>query len=81
VVHKPQYVDTIPKAISGKTRDLLKKADERGKLDEAIERLNLGAVENRNIKDLSGGELQRLAIAVASVERQTFTSSTSLPVT
>lgn len=58
VVHKPQYVDTIPKAVSGKTRDLLEKVDELGKTEEAVEKLQLGAVEDRDIKDLSGGELQ-----------------------
>ncbi|MFH0897604.1 MAG: ribosome biogenesis/translation initiation ATPase RLI, partial [Candidatus Bathyarchaeota archaeon] len=65
VIHKPQYVDTIPKVVTGKTHSILEKADERGKVEEAVARLQLGAVEDRDIKDLSGGELQRLAIAVA----------------
>ncbi len=65
IVHKPQYVDKVPKVVSGKVRSLLEKSDERGKVEEAVDRLQLGAVEDRNIADLSGGELQRLTIAVA----------------
>lgn len=65
VVHKPQYVDRVPKVVSGKVRRLLEKSDERGKVEEVMERLQLEAVEDRDIADLSGGELQRLTIAVA----------------
>lgn len=65
VVHKPQYVDRLPKVVSGQLRSLLTKVDERGKVEEAIKRLQLDAVEDRDIANLSGGELQRLAIATA----------------
>ncbi|UCH36965.1 MAG: ribosome biogenesis/translation initiation ATPase RLI [Candidatus Bathyarchaeota archaeon] len=65
VVHKPQYVDRIPRAVSGETGELLVKADERGKVDEMLRRLQLDTIENRAVEDLSGGELQRLAIAIA----------------
>jgi ATP-binding cassette subfamily E protein 1 len=64
-VHKPQYVDRIPRAVSGKISDLLEKADERGKVNEIMRRLQLETIENRAVEDLSGGELQRLAIAIA----------------
>ena len=65
VVHKPQYVDKIPKVVAGKMRNILEKVDERNKVDEVISRLKLDAVEDRNIEDLSGGELQRFAVAIA----------------
>ena len=65
VVHKPQYVDKIPSVVSGKLRNLLEEIDEREKVGEVIERLQLEAVEDRAIENLSGGELQRLAIATA----------------
>lgn len=61
---KPQYIETIPKVFKGKTKDLLEKFDERDIFDITIERLNLKSALNRNISDLSGGELQRVAIAV-----------------
>ncbi|MBS7614423.1 ribosome biogenesis/translation initiation ATPase RLI [Candidatus Bathyarchaeota archaeon] len=63
VVHKPQYVDKIPKVTSGKVNDLLEKVDERGKLAEISKTLQLEPFLDREISVLSGGELQRVAIA------------------
>lgn len=63
VSHKPQYVDKIPKAISGKVGELLEKVDERGNLDEIAGQLELKQVWNRPLEVLSGGELQRVAVA------------------
>jgi ATP-binding cassette subfamily E protein 1 len=62
---KPQYVDKIPKVVSDKVENLLSKVDERGKKVEVEERLELDVIKDRPIEVLSGGELQRLAIAVA----------------
>ena len=64
-VVKPQYVDLIPRAIKGKVRDLLKKVDDRGILDEITRELGLQNVLDRDIQQLSGGELQLVAIAAA----------------
>ncbi|KGK99003.1 ATPase [Methanococcoides methylutens] len=72
VSQKPQYVDMIPKAFNGKTRDLLEGTDERGVLDELVERLDLAPIINRNIGDLSGGELQRVAIAACAARDADF---------
>ena len=63
VVHKPQYVDKIPRAVSGKVGELLEKVDERGKLEALTEQLQLRIVWDRTLDVLSGGELQRVAIA------------------
>ncbi len=63
VAVKPQYIDQIPKVFSGSVRDLLATTDERGKLDYYIDRLALAAVIDRPITTLSGGELQRVALA------------------
>ena len=60
---KPQYIDFIPKVFTGTIRDLLKTTDERGKLDELVSALRLGAILDHQIATLSGGELQRVAIA------------------
>jgi ATP-binding cassette subfamily E protein 1 len=65
VSHKPQYVDKLPKAVSGKTGELLEKVDERGILDKVTEQFDLKQVWDRPINVLSGGELQRLAVAAA----------------
>jgi ATP-binding cassette subfamily E protein 1 len=61
--YKPQYVDAIPRHVKGKVEDVLKKGDENGKVKELISELDLQNALNKNISDLSGGELQRVAIA------------------
>jgi ATP-binding cassette subfamily E protein 1 len=65
IAHKPQYVDKIPKAISGKVGELLEKVDERKLLDVLAEQLELKQVWDRPLQVLSGGELQRVAVAAA----------------
>ncbi|KAI1721456.1 ABC transporter domain-containing protein [Ditylenchus destructor] len=67
---KPQYVDQIPRAIKedALVSDLLKKQCQRDNLDEIVEQLELGKLLNRHVQELSGGELQRFAIAVAAVQ-------------
>mmetsp|Transcript_6177 Transcript_6177/g.9514 ORF Transcript_6177/g.9514 Transcript_6177/m.9514 type:complete len:604 (+) Transcript_6177:88-1899(+) len=65
---KPQYVDHIPKAVKGKVGEILAAKDERGVKDQLIRDLDLGKVLERNVEDLSGGELQRFAIAVCCVQ-------------
>ncbi|OUJ18608.1 Translation initiation factor RLI1 containing Fe-S and AAA+ ATPase domain [Methanonatronarchaeum thermophilum] len=60
---KPQHIRSIPKASSGQVGELLEGVDERGVLDEMAERLQLKHVWDRKLDVLSGGELQRVAIA------------------
>jgi ATP-binding cassette subfamily E protein 1 len=66
---KPQYVDKLPAVHKGKVRDLLKKVDEGGRMDELVALLELGPNLDQNLTELSGGELQRLAVA-ATMLRQ-----------
>ena len=65
VARKPQYVDRIPDQFDGPTRELLARTDERGVLDSLVERLGIGPVVDQPIDTLSGGELQRVALAAA----------------
>ncbi len=65
VVHKPQYVDKIPRIVRGKVGEVLEHVNERGRLNEISERLQLKVVWDRTLDVLSGGELQRVAIAAA----------------
>jgi ATP-binding cassette, sub-family E, member 1 len=65
VSSKPQYVDKIPKAITGKAGDLLEKVDERKILDQLADELELRKIWDRPLDVLSGGELQRVAVAAA----------------
>jgi ATP-binding cassette, sub-family E, member 1 len=63
IASKPQYIDYIPKVFSGSVRDLLKKTDERNRLGEILPVLKLNTLLDHDIGTLSGGELQRVAIA------------------
>ena len=65
VAYKPQYVDKIPRVVKGEVKELLEKVDEKGVLDEVVDGLNLKHILDREISILSGGELQRVAIAAA----------------
>lgn len=70
--YKPQYVDRIPKSYSGPVRGLLERTDERGALGELVEQLGLSKLLDREIESLSGGELQRVAIAAAAARNADF---------
>ncbi|HXV45528.1 MAG TPA: ribosome biogenesis/translation initiation ATPase RLI [Nitrososphaera sp.] len=65
---KPQLVYLVPKAFKGTTKELLKKYDERKVADKLIPQLGLQDILDRDISQLSGGELQRLAVAVAAAK-------------
>jgi ATP-binding cassette, sub-family E, member 1 len=62
---KPQLVYLIPKAFKGKVRDLIDKYDERKVSERLIPTLGLDTAISRNVDELSGGELQRLAVMIA----------------
>lgn len=62
VARKPQYVDKIPDQFSGPTAKLLENTDERGVMDDLLERLEIEHVVDQDIDSLSGGELQRVAL-------------------
>jgi ATP-binding cassette subfamily E protein 1 len=63
ISYKPQQVDQIPKQYNGTVLDLLKHVDERNIFDKIIELLELKNILDSNVPELSGGELQRVAIA------------------
>ncbi len=65
---KPQYVDKIPKVYKEKVGKLLKKMDEVNELDSITETMDLEGCLDRSTNELSGGELQRLAIAAAMLK-------------
>jgi len=63
VAFKPQQVDMLPKQFSGTVKELLEKTDEKGALEEISEKLELKKLFDHKVSDISGGELQRVAIA------------------
>ena len=69
-VIKPQYVDQIPRAVKGTVKEVLDRKNETGQLEKFCDLLELTpAVLSRNIEDLSGGELQRFAIALVCIQK------------
>jgi ATP-binding cassette subfamily E protein 1 len=62
---KPQYIDFIPKLFKGNVGDLLEANDERKQLPYLSKELALGAILEKDISTLSGGELQRVALTVS----------------
>ncbi len=72
ISYKPQNVDLIPKNAKGTVRELLKKADQKGSMAEIAELLELNNILDSDIKDISGGELQRVAIAATVLKKANF---------
>ena len=69
---KPQQVYNISQVFDGTGKELLEKYDERGIMNQLIKTLDLENSVGQNVKELSGGELQRLAVAVTSVKDADF---------
>lgn len=68
---KPQYVDHIPRAIKGvmTVEQMLNSKDELGNKQQLCDDLELNNVLTREVNQLSGGELQRFAIAMSCIQR------------
>ncbi|XP_026178385.1 ATP-binding cassette sub-family E member 1 [Mastacembelus armatus] len=66
---KPQYVDQIPKTVKGSVGAILGRKDDTDTQDLVCEQLDLSHLRERNVEDLSGGELQRFACAVVCIQR------------
>ncbi len=69
---KPQQVYQITQAFDGTGKELLEKYDERGVSRELIKKLGLENSMEQGLKELSGGELQRIAVAVAASKDTEF---------
>jgi len=62
IIRKPERIDLIPRIAKGTVKDLLNSIDERGVLNEAKELLELEKIMSRRLDELSGGELQLVAV-------------------
>jgi len=69
---KPQQVHHIAQAFDGTGNELLDKYDERGVSREIIKELGLENSMEQSLKELSGGELQRIAVAAAASKDTEF---------
>jgi ATP-binding cassette subfamily E protein 1 len=69
---KPQRVDKIPIFYKGKVGELLRKIDERNILERVVKDLGIEKIFNLGLDEISGGELQRVAIAACLVKNADF---------
>jgi len=69
VAYKPQAVDLIAKSTTGKIKDILKKIDEKKQADKYIKLLHLDKILDNDISQISGGEMQRVAIAATLLKK------------
>ncbi len=65
---KPQAVYKLPETWTKDAESLLRKMDEREAFSDVVEQLNLRNALDKKVPDLSGGELQRVAVAVAALK-------------
>ncbi|XP_048595697.1 ABC transporter E family member 1 isoform X2 [Brassica napus] len=59
----------IKKIVQGDLGKMLEKLDERGMMEQIVADLELNPVLDRRAKDVSGGELQRFAIAAVFIKK------------
>ncbi|NIP61591.1 MAG: ribosome biogenesis/translation initiation ATPase RLI [Nitrosopumilaceae archaeon] len=69
---KPQQVHQIAEAFNGNGKELIEKYDEREVSSQLIKDLGLENAINHNLRELSGGELQRIAVATAAAKDAEF---------
>lgn len=63
---KPQQVYNIAQVFDGTGKELLDKYDQRGVTSDLIKELGLTNSIEHHVKELSGGELQRISVAAAA---------------
>ena len=59
---KPQYIDKLPSIFDGKVSELLERVDDRKEIGVFSEVMGISHILQRKLGELSGGELQRVAI-------------------
>ncbi len=69
---KPQQIQHLAEAFDGTGNELLDKYDERGVTRELVRELGLQNSMEQSLKELSGGELQRIAVAVTASKDTEF---------
>ncbi|MBR9676838.1 ribosome biogenesis/translation initiation ATPase RLI [Candidatus Woesearchaeota archaeon] len=69
ISYKPQHVDLISEQFSGTVKELLQHVDERKELEKISNVLELEKILDSDIKNISGGELQRVAIAATVLKK------------
>lgn len=66
---KPQYVDRIAQKVKGKVGEYILKKDILNVSEQYKDALELGKLYERDISELSGGELQRFAMMIVLIQK------------
>jgi ATP-binding cassette subfamily E protein 1 len=69
---KPQQVYNVSQVFDGTGKQLIDRYDQRGVGSDLVKELGLENSIERHLKELSGGELQRLAVATAAAKDADF---------
>ncbi|MCC7570175.1 ribosome biogenesis/translation initiation ATPase RLI [Candidatus Micrarchaeota archaeon] len=73
ISYKPQHVDLIPQSFKGTVNELLEKVNpKRVEVSKIVEWFELKYIYERHLDKLSGGEMQRVAIAAAYLKQGDF---------
>ncbi|MHC1636362.1 MAG: ribosome biogenesis/translation initiation ATPase RLI [Candidatus Methanospirareceae archaeon] len=67
VAYKPQYIEKISRFFSGKVSDLLESTDETSSLKRLVKAFEMEEAMERDISEISGGELQRVAVIACMI--------------
>ncbi len=67
--YKPQQVDLIPKQFTGSVQELLEKIAAKEEVAKIAKELHLEAFLDSQVSEISGGELQRVAIAATVLKK------------
>lgn len=70
--YKPQNIDAIPNVYKGNVLRFLKRVDETDRMSKIVGSLKIESILDKEIKTLSGGELQLLAIAATLLKNREF---------
>ena len=65
---KPQCIDMLPTIYKGKIKDLLLRNGDEPRVEKFMEELDIEKIGSKSLKEVSGGELQRVAIAAAMIK-------------
>ena len=67
--YKPQNVDEIPRHFKGTVKEFLQKFDEKKEMEKTTKALEIDSILDHKLSKISGGELQRAAIAATMLRK------------
>ncbi len=69
VAYKPQRIEMLPQLHTGKVIDLLHSIDKSEQVEQLLKELDAAQLKQRTLAELSGGELQKIAIIATLLKK------------